>query len=490
MAADIATSTLNDLLMFDKIETGMLEINTAECSMHEFITSCVKPFTLLASSDKITLTNTFTDARTKISSRDEYDIERGQAIQRGVMVKIDKYKMQQVVRNFLTNALKFTHEGGRVAVNVTLKDGSPSNLKDNIYSSNSPPIVRVEVVDNGPGISAENLPKLFGQYVQFDANKLQEGRGSGLGLWLSKSIVELHGGVIGANSDGHGKGSCFYFELAVSQLCEEDYSLDCSSHRYHQVAVNRRKSYEIKVLTRTSSDDPPSPHMKPRLASDLFTVTENFLEPEGEEPMADTRPSSTRDPAPPSASPLISISERAKRYEILLSHEPNANEGGVERSFKASSPSSAKVVSPKMRISVNDIRVLLVDDSAIARKMVERTLFAIEGCVCSHAVHGQNAVQMVAESILTDATPYDVILMDHYMPVMNGPEAVNLIRGQGYRGVILAVTGASSDSEFNALLGQGVDRILVKPFNLDEFKRAYREVKRRNILADAADEMV
>jgi CheY-like chemotaxis protein len=97
---------------------------------------------------------------------------------------------------------------------------------------------------------------------------------------------------------------------------------------------------------------------------------------------------------------------------------------------------------------------------------------------------------MVAESTLNDSPPYDVILMDYYMPVMNGPEAVNLIRGQGYLGVILAVTGASSDSEFSALLGQGVDRILVKPFNLDEFKRAYREVKRGNILAEAAAEMV
>eukprot|EP01034_Spumella_vulgaris_P033344 gene33344-41144_t len=69
--------------------------------------------------------------------------------------------------------------------------------------------------------------------------------------------------------------------------------------------------------------------------------------------------------------------------------------------------------------------------------------------------------------------------MDYYMPVMSGPEAVHLIRQQGYKGVILAVTGVSTDSEFTSLLGKGVDRILVKPFNLDEFKRTLREMKRK-----------
>eukprot|EP01034_Spumella_vulgaris_P030700 gene30700-37954_t len=538
VAADIATSTLNDLLMFDKIETGMLEINTAECNMHEFITSCVKPFSLQAASDKIALTHTFTDARLKISSRDEYDVERGTAIQRGVLVKIDKYKMQQVVRNFLTNALKFTPEGGSVAVNVTLKDGRPPSEK-NKYVTSGPPVVRVEVVDSGPGISAENLPKLFGQYVQFDANTLQGGKGSGLGLWLSKAIVEMHDGVIGASSEGAGQGSSFFFEIDVCQLCcDDDNSLDCSTHRVHlsytpsphsppgsgpphtSPPITRRKSHEVKVFMRTSSDDPPSPHTtNPRMMStDLFTVTESFLEPE-EGATNETRHNSVRqlsslreDMRP--GSPLVVISKKTKQYQILVNQLPEYDlqqigqslnsSGGISlrvstkdamspTSVKQISPTSNTMMSPKTRISVNDIRVLLVDDSAIARKMVERTLTSIDGCVCMHAVNGQDAVQKVAESMLVDGagevTTFDVILMDYYMPVMSGPEAVNLIRGQGYRGVILALTGASSDTEFSALLGQGVDRILVKPFNLDEFKRAYREVKRANMLDDAVADM-
>jgi hypothetical protein len=76
-------------------------------------------------------------------------------------------------------------------------------------------ILRLQVADTGAGISAENQKKLFGQYVQFNASKLQKGEGSGLGLWISKGIVEMHGGRIGAYSDGEGKGSVFYVDLPL-----------------------------------------------------------------------------------------------------------------------------------------------------------------------------------------------------------------------------------------------------------------------------------
>jgi len=93
--------------------------------------------------------------------------------------------------------------------------------------------LRIDVTDTGAGISPENTTKLFGQYVQFRAAELQKGGGSGLGLWISKvrkgcvlftgcsfvrsdlpfsrqSIVDMHGGRIGATSDGEGRGSTFY----------------------------------------------------------------------------------------------------------------------------------------------------------------------------------------------------------------------------------------------------------------------------------------
>lgn len=73
----------------------------------------------------------------------------------------------------------------------------------------------------------ENLRKLFSPYVQIEAEKLQEGKGTGLGLWISRSIVNMHGGNVGAFSAGEGFGSTFYFELpCLEGLDETDATID------------------------------------------------------------------------------------------------------------------------------------------------------------------------------------------------------------------------------------------------------------------------
>ena len=121
-----------------------------------------------------------------------------------------------MARNLLTNAFKFTSPGGTVRIvlkKVDLAIATPLELATASRADGrgrglglglrlprafsvvpyvgavgpvTQPYLRVEVVDSGAGISKENQQKLFGQYVQFDANKLQKGGGSGLGLWISR----------------------------------------------------------------------------------------------------------------------------------------------------------------------------------------------------------------------------------------------------------------------------------------------------------------
>lgn len=76
-------------------------------------------------------------------------------------------------------------------------------------------VLRVEVVDSGAGIAPENHKRVFGQFAQFHSNELQGGGGSGLGLWISKRIVNMHKGKMGFFSLGEGFGSTFFFELPV-----------------------------------------------------------------------------------------------------------------------------------------------------------------------------------------------------------------------------------------------------------------------------------
>jgi signal transduction histidine kinase len=111
-------------------------------------------------------------------------------------VTADHVRVRQVLLNLLSNAIKFTPDGGKVRLLGRREDGG----------------IRVEVIDTGIGIAPEDQPKLFKEFIQVDASASRHYEGTGLGLALSKRLVELHGGRIGCES-ARGQGSTFWFTL-------------------------------------------------------------------------------------------------------------------------------------------------------------------------------------------------------------------------------------------------------------------------------------
>ncbi|HEY7194001.1 MAG TPA: ATP-binding protein [Gemmatimonadales bacterium] len=118
----------------------------------------------------------------------------------GLRVQADPGRVRQVLLNLLSNAIKFTPDGGRVTVAA-----APVNGGEGSY-------VRVAVTDTGIGIAADDQPKLFQEFSQLDASASRKYEGTGLGLALSRRLIELHGGTIGVDSE-LGKGSTFWFTL-------------------------------------------------------------------------------------------------------------------------------------------------------------------------------------------------------------------------------------------------------------------------------------
>jgi signal transduction histidine kinase len=171
----VALETLDEMLTFDKIDENKLVIELKDLKPLELVNEVMKPFQLNARNAEVVLSLDCKDSES--SWFDNY------------LLKADKFKLNQVLRNFLSNALKFTPPSGTVAVIAELLDSRKSYHKN--FVTNSDKLIRISVKDTGFGISKENQSRLFGQYVQFNANSLQQGKGSGLGLWISKSKITI-----------------------------------------------------------------------------------------------------------------------------------------------------------------------------------------------------------------------------------------------------------------------------------------------------------
>lgn len=114
----------------------------------------------------------------------------------GITVEADPSRLQQVLWNLLLNAIKFTPDGGAISIGLI----------------SSASYVQISITDNGQGIAADDLPHIFGAFtLQTQGNA----SGLGLGLYIARRIVELHGGSLTASSDGRGKGTCFTIRLPV-----------------------------------------------------------------------------------------------------------------------------------------------------------------------------------------------------------------------------------------------------------------------------------
>ncbi len=121
---------------------------------------------------------------------------------KAVFVEADKYRVIQVVSNLISNAVKFSKEEGGGTINVSID-------REKLGGSGGEDYAIVIVRDTGKGIDPEIFPILFTKFVT------KSYQGTGLGLFISKSIIEAHGGKIWAENNIQGKGATFYFTLPI-----------------------------------------------------------------------------------------------------------------------------------------------------------------------------------------------------------------------------------------------------------------------------------
>ncbi len=150
-----------------------------------------------------------------------------------LMFNFDKEKLQKVIMNLLSNALKFTHEGGKVILKLDIKEEEG--------------LVEISVKDNGVGIEDNELDKIFVRFYQSKNNKKLGLSGSGIGLNLAKEMVLLHNGTIRVESK-KGKGSTFIVSLPLDQTIQENSveSNNESEVQLEEVSIERTKKEKEK----------------------------------------------------------------------------------------------------------------------------------------------------------------------------------------------------------------------------------------------------
>ncbi len=174
-STDRLVRLINDILDVEKMESGRMELKCRPLDVAGLVRATVEGFGS-AGPGEVAI---------------EVDVSEELTLQG------DEDRLTQVLMNLVSNALKFSPPSGKVRVEVA---ATPSGG------------VRFSVQDQGPGIAPEALSKLFGRFQQLDGADTRRHEGTGLGLWISKAIIEQHGGTIGVESRV-GEGSTFWFEL-------------------------------------------------------------------------------------------------------------------------------------------------------------------------------------------------------------------------------------------------------------------------------------
>src|SRR5258706_10805911 len=173
---------IEDLLDVSRIMTGKMRLNIRPMSLNSVIESALDAVRPASDAKEIQLLTSFDEEADHMSG--------------------DSDRMQQVVWNLLTNAIKFTNRGGKVEVNLTRQSG----------------YVQIKVVDNGIGIDPQFLPYVFDRFRQADSSSTRHHSGLGIGLAIVRHVVELHGGTVHAESFGQVHGATFTVSLPVSAV--------------------------------------------------------------------------------------------------------------------------------------------------------------------------------------------------------------------------------------------------------------------------------
>jgi len=468
---------INDILDMSRIESGRLLLRKEEFSFSEMLEQ-INTMVMSQCSDKGL---TF---ECRINGHiDDYYIG-------------DDMKLKQVLINILSNAVKFTESPGSITMNI-----------ERLAKYEDQSTLRFIVKDTGIGMDKAFIPKIFDPFTQEDSSRNNKYGSTGLGMAITKNIVELMNGTITVESE-KGEGSEFTIVITLKN-CDDP-----------SLSVGRISAKDIHVLV---VDDDPIACEHARVVMDEAGIKTDTCR-SGREALemlevcrAKQEPYNLvlLDWKMPEMDGVEAAREIRKRYSnettviILTAYnwdeimdealhtgvdsflsKPLFASSVLDEFLRIARRNSINTFKEKKRIDLNGRRILMAEDIFINAEIVKE-LLGSRGVVIDHAENGRKASEMFAQSA---AGYYDAILMDIRMPEMDGLEAASVIRGMDRTDSkavpIIAMTANAFDEDVQRSLQVGMNAHLSKPVEPEHLFKTLEELIWERESRGAADAMI
>ncbi len=385
-SGDALLTIINDILDFSKIEAGKMDIIEAE----------YEPMSAFHDLSMIFLN--------RIGDK---DVELLYDIDANLPAKLngDAQRIRQIIINLMNNAIKFTDTG---FVKLTVK----AEMTDEENA-----LVKYYIQDSGQGIKEEDVGKLFGNYQQVDKEKNHFKEGTGLGLSISKQLVELMGGTIGVESE-YGKGSTFYFALP-QQVCSEKKAANVKPENIEENVLSGKfmnplladqfqklvESYGLKSVE-FDAVIAQEVHASMIFTDDAELLTTDFCAKMSE---CNTKLCVLQNPMQQNLSDKQATLINKPLYSLNFCQVINGETLIVDDEKEV------------LCFIAPEAKILIVDDHEMNLKVAKGLLEPLKIQIDT-AENGKQAIEKIKKN------EYDMVFMDHMMPVMDGVEATREIR--------------------------------------------------------------
>jgi len=453
VSSEALLALINDILDFSRIEAGKIKFERVAFDLHEVLEQIVQLMAVKATEKRLDLILLYPPGARRAFLG-------------------DSGRIRQVVLNLVSNAIKFT-ERGHILVEAEVRDGGKDSCT-----------VKIAVHDTGIGIPADRRELLFQRFQQLDSTDTRNYGGAGLGLAISRQLVEMMSGAMRVDSQ-EGEGSSFWFTLPLPGVegCPDHSGKrefaglrvllldDCPQRRFLVAEFCSRLG--MSVTQTACSEEAVRVADAARTAGHPYQIlcVDSSVIDADQEGTRHRLQTFRRDDGGgivvlvfrPDGARIAALLDAAGAVQVVKPLRESVLEQALRQVLAKSdghSPAAADIRPAPVR---KNHRVLVVEDNHVNQRVATDLLHKL-GCRADVAANGLEALRLYSQ------LHYDLVLMDCQMPAMNGYQAAVEIRKRqngGKRIPIVALTASAMESDRDRCIASGMDDMVPKPVSLE-----------------------